>query len=539
MDDIGGKFLIFSHSNTGITYLSGGCEAIFGLPPQALLGQPWTTAIQWSPGSLVLTRREVQTMIRRRLPSQELEVSFTRQDGSMRILHVVHHPVWDANGDLIAIEGLAEDITDQKAQEAELRHSNAELARATRLKDEFLANMSHELRTPLNAIIGMTEGLQEEFFGPLNDKQKLSLQTVQNSSSHLLALINDILDLAKVGAGKVELNYSWVSLPQLCASSIALIQPQARQKQIQVNTDFGADAPHLLIDEIRMRQVLLNLLSNAVKFTPNGGTVTLAIRPVPSKTTPKKPDHIQITVRDTGISISPEDIPKLFQTFVQIDSAFNRRHMGTGLGLALVKQLVELHGGTVDLTSEIGAGSCFTITLPTQSQSSSSSLPPHPAPPPDTLPSLTCEPRLQRAPRLLLVEDSLTDIDTLLNYLEARGYHLTCTHNGQDAITLTQTEAPDLILMDIHLPILDGLEAIRQIRQQPDLCQIPIIALTALAMESDRERCLAAGANLYISKPVKLKHLDGAIRKLLAQCINSAPKPGSEPDPSSDPAPKP
>ncbi len=239
----------------------------------------------------------------------------------------------------------------------QLAISNQELARATRLKDEFLANMSHELRTPLNAILGMTEGLQEEIFGSVNPQQLKALQTVERSGNHLLELINDILDVAKIEAGKLELEYMPTSLVDLCQSSLTFIKQQALQKRITVNLKLPPNLPSLLIDQRRMRQVLINLLNNAVKFTPEGGSISLEV-------SPKQQNLVRISVSDTGIGIGPENLNKLFQPFIQIDSALNRKYSGTGLGLALVKRIVELHGGSVGLTSELGVGSCFTIELP-------------------------------------------------------------------------------------------------------------------------------------------------------------------------------
>ncbi|MDA0673411.1 MAG: PAS domain S-box protein, partial [Cyanobacteria bacterium] len=260
------------------------------------------------------------------------------------------------------------DISNLKTAEAELRRTNAELERATRLKDEFLASMSHELRTPLNAILGMTESLQEEIFGVINPKQAKALHTVETSAFHLLALINDILDVAKIEAGQITLERNQVFVDQLCASSMAFIKQQALKKHIHLTTSLPPHLPSLFVDERRIRQALLNLLSNAVKFTPEGGNVTLSVSLLCLNLDPPGQPYLRLAVTDTGIGIAPEDTGKLFQPFVQIDSALNRKYTGTGLGLALVKQIVELHGGQVGLTSEVGVGSCFTLDLPCDPQ---------------------------------------------------------------------------------------------------------------------------------------------------------------------------
>ncbi|MEB3309651.1 MAG: PAS domain S-box protein [Snowella sp.] len=405
------------------------------------------------------------------------------------------------------------DISDRKEAEAKLQQTNQELIRATRLKDEFLANMSHELRTPLNAILGMTEGLQEAVFGEINPKQSHALTTIENSANHLLSLINDILDVAKIESGQMELTYAYVAIAPLCAASLAFIKQQSLKKRLQLLTQIPSHLPDLWIDERRIRQVLINLLNNAVKFTPEDGTITLTV----SLVTENQQNFLRIAITDTGIGIAEDNIDRLFKPFVQIDSALNRQYTGTGLGLALVKQIVELHGGKVGLTSQLGVGSCFTIDLPCESLNDSAY--PSNKPPTDLIqPDLTLDQHEEIAsqpPLILLVEDNQANIITISSYLEAKGHRLICAHNGKEALFLTQSQLPDLIVMDIQMPEMDGLEAIRQIRLQPNFAKTPIIALTALAMEGDLERCLEAGANQYMSKPVKLRELAAKIQTLI------------------------
>jgi PAS domain S-box-containing protein len=278
------------------------------------------------------------------------------------------------NGQMICI---SRDITIQKTalrerqrQEEELQEvnkrldlTNQELLHATRLKDEFLATMSHELRTPLNAIIGMSEGLQEEVFGALNEDQLKWVAMTESSGRHLLSLINDILDVSKIAAGKLELEIESVDLIGLCNSSLDFIKQQAASKQIQVHSEILVDLAIVKVDERRIRQVLINLLSNSIKFTPTDGNVDLRVS---LKSQENDEKYLCFEVIDTGIGIAPEDQSKLFQPFIQIDSKFNRQYAGTGLGLAIVKQVVELHGGTVDLHSQVGEGSCFMVNLPSK-----------------------------------------------------------------------------------------------------------------------------------------------------------------------------
>ncbi len=410
-----------------------------------------------------------------------------------------------------------------------LAMSNEELARATRLKDEFLANMSHELRTPLNAILGMTEGMQEQIFGKVTDSQIKALQTIERSGLHLLELINDILDIAKIESGQIDLEYSNVPVEFLCQSCLPFVKQQALKKSIQLETRIAPNLLELNVDERRIRQVLINLLNNAVKFTPDGGFITLEVSGnhppslgnqassnQPSAIISTKPElaessYLYFSVIDTGIGISPANITKLFQPFIQIDSALNRQYQGTGLGLALVKRIVEMHGGIVMLTSEIGVGSCFTIALPYKASTK-------------VLPSVInqteaaseCNQNTQsRSYTILLVEDNELNTMTISSYLTAKGYKIVVAQNGQEALALVQVSKPDLILMDIQMPVMDGIEATKQIRKIPSLDHVPIIAITALAMDKDVEHCLAAGANDYLSKPVKLRQLTQLIQKIL------------------------
>ncbi len=435
------------------------------------------------------------------------------------------------------------DITERKEAETILTETNEklaiyneELARTTRLKDEFLANMSHELRTPLNGILGMTEAFEEDVFGAINEEQREALQIIRSSGEHLLELINDILDLAKIEAGQIELRRTPTAINEVCESSVSFIKQQALKKSIQLEVNIPSNLPKLILDERRIQQVLINLLSNAVKFTPAGGRITLDVTieqligeqsnifsqkdlenkivfyPPSSQT---KPSSIKIAVSDTGIGIAPENLRKLFKPFIQIDSALNRQFSGTGLGLSLVKRMVELHGGKVGVTSEVGAGSCFTINLPYQDLVIQS--PESVREVPGYLEENYTKKINQRSHLILLAEDDEVNISTIGNYLEAKGYRIVLAKNGEEAIDIAKLNIPDLILMDIQMPGIDGLEAIRQIRCDRKLLNIPIIALTALAMTGDREKCLEAGANEYLSKPLKLKQLASKIEQFLGE----------------------
>ncbi len=413
----------------------------------------------------------------------------------------------------------------------QLHIANQELARATRLKDEFLANMSHELRTPLNAILGMSETLQEKVFGSLSDRQQKAVGTIERSGRHLLDLINDILDLAKIEAGKLELTTAPCAVQNLCTSSTNLVKQIAYQKNIQFNATIAPDLSDIELDERRMRQVLVNLLSNAIKFTPTGGSVTLEVWSQPAPTPAKAPDPLpfppalsdhfmHFSVVDTGIGIDPDDITKLFQAFVQIDSKLNRQYNGTGLGLALVKRITELHRGWVQVESRLSQGSRFTVVIPYHPVPQTWQCQVH-LPTAEAQQLIIAErvikPSLEQQPLVLLAEDNSANVETYSNYLMHCGYRLVVATNGIEAVSLAKEHHPDIILMDIQMPDMDGLEAACQIRALPELADTPIVALTALAMPGDRERCLAAGMSEYVAKPVRLRYLANRIAQLLEQ----------------------
>jgi len=391
---------------------------------------------------------------------------------------------------------------------ADLTRLNEELERALRIKDEFLANMSHELRTPLSSILGLAEILLEEIRGPLNASQRKLISTIQGSGSHLLSLINDVLDLSKIEAEKLEINFERLVVADLSQASLVFIKETAIKKNIKVTFDADPAVTTLQADARRLKQILVNLLSNAVKFTPTGGQVTLAVR------ADLEQNLIHFAVRDNGIGIAPEDLERLFQPFTQVDTSLTRRYEGTGLGLALVKRLTELHGGHLAVESTPGLGSCFTVSLPWQ-----------PHLPPETLsvPAASLEPassgpagsvRAGLGP-ILFADDNEANIMTIGDYLEAKGYRMLYARNGREALEQAVAAIPNLILMDIQMPEIDGLEVIRRLRANPRFASLPIIALTALAMDGDRERCLEAGATTYLSKPVRLRELAELVGQLL------------------------
>jgi PAS domain S-box-containing protein len=530
---------------------------------------------------------------------------------------------------------------------ADLSVANAELARAVRTKDEFLANMSHELRTPLNAVLGLSEALQEEVYGALNDRQRSLLQAIEESGRHLLDLINDILDLSKIEAGKTDLDITLIALEDMCQASLRMIRQSASKKRIRVAENMDYSIQHMQADERRLKQILVNLLSNAVKFTPERGMIGLDV------IGDREHHTVHFTVWDTGIGIPDDKMDRLFKPFVQIDSKLSKQYAGTGLGLALVGRLTEMHGGSISIESEVGQGSRFTVSLPWHGLDRQPMLDEEPEteslllvgrglspaglnralivedsttaadqlrrylqamsiettivntgddatlqaaqirpdiiildillpgksgweimaelksnPATTSIPILVIsnvddQPRgmtlgasgylvkpitrsefqqtLQNIfandqpaaatallvqtqsptdttsdmPLILLAEDNEDSSMLLSEYLETKGYRVAIARNGGEAIERTRETLPALILMDIQMPGMDGLEAIRRIRADSDLNHIPIVAVTALAMAGDRERCIEAGANDYMSKPISLKQLISLVKQYL------------------------
>ena len=382
---------------------------------------------------------------------------------------------------------------------------NESLARGARLKDEFLAAMSHELRTPLNAILGFTELLLEGIQGEVNEKQAKSLRSVDESGRHLLSLINDILDLSKIEAGQLEIYLADTAIEPVCQASLRFVRQAAAKKRLHLTMEIDSRLSAVPADERRLRQILVNLLSNAVKFTPEDGKVGLTVTLLPEE------DTVQFTVWDTGIGITPEDQAKLFKPFIQLDSRLSRQYTGTGLGLSMVLRLAELHGGRVALASEPGKGSRFSVCLPARAAAS-----PSPRPPAVEAPAAAAFPTLrERQPVILLVEDNAANREMIQGYLTAQGCTVTVAPDGHAGLTEAARLRPAVVLMDVQMPGMDGLEATRRLKAAPETASIPVIALTALAMTGDRERCLAAGADDYLTKPVNLKQLAALLDRLL------------------------
>jgi PAS domain S-box-containing protein len=470
------------------------------------------------PDDRARVRQAFDAHLAQRLPFKE-EVRLRTGAGEQRWFLVRGQASWDAEGRPTRMAGSLSDIHDGKLaraaleqlnrtleeriveRTAELRATNESLTRAMRLKDEFLAIMSHELRTPLNAILGHTDLLNEGLYGPLTEAQERSVGTIASSGRHLLELITDILDLSQIEAGALTLDVGPVAVAALCEGSVRLVSTAAHAKGHSVELSLGDRATTVMGDERRLRQILVNLLSNAVKFTPAGGAIGLEVAADAGV------GALRIAVWDTGIGISAEDKARLFAPFVQLDSALSRSYEGTGLGLALVRRLAQLHGGDVSVDSGLGRGSRFELWLPWSPAGAEAPLP---------LPEALPEPvRFAGSPEVLIVEDNHLNAHLLKSYLGRIGCAVRVARSGEEALGAAHTLRPDLILMDIQLPGLDGLETTRRMRGETSLASVPIFAVTALAMPGDRERCLEAGMDEYLTKPIALRRLAHLMRAYL------------------------
>ena len=389
----------------------------------------------------------------------------------------------------------------------ELRTTNEQLFTAMETKDKFLARMSHELRTPLNAIMGFSESLHDDVYGKLSEKQTEIIANIEMSGGLLLDLINDVLDFSKMQTDKFILNKTTFRIREIAESSIHLIEHISRKKDQELSVEID-DSIYMYADKRRVKQIIVNLLSNAVKFTAEQGEIFLEVRGDRSE------GLVYVSVRDTGIGISEQDMDLLFVPFEQIDSSISRKYEGSGLGLDISKKLAELHGGDITVKSELGKGSVFTLHLPWEEDpDKTEETEEEQLEVPEEKPNSETEPD-SRMLHILLVEDNEANIQTIRDYLESTGMRVSVATNGIEALSSIDREIPDLILMDVFMPEMDGLEATRIIREERGLVDLPIIALTALAMDSDMEKCLEAGATEYFTKPVRFGKLVKTIHRL-------------------------
>ena len=429
-------------------------------------------------------------------------VTMTPTPDGIRNYKVVSSPVCDETGAVVSAIEVVEDITEHVNFEQGLREAKQAAESANRTKSEFLANMSHEIRTPMNGILGMTQLLG--MTGP-TEEQKEYLEYIESSGRNLMTLINDILDLSKIESGKIELEHSGFSLEQAVNDVINTQKSAIRAKHLGINLIITPEIPQTVYgDQLRFKQIMLNLIGNAVKFTEQGEiTVSAGIGCLVEDTA-----IVNISVRDTGIGIAPDQHEKIFGAFNQADASTTRRYGGTGLGLTICRRLVELMGGSIGVESTGENGSEFHVSLPFEI-----------APNAETVPAEPGVQNLREGPRLsiLVVEDNPTNQKFIGALLRKTGHRVTCGNDGKQALEAWRSAHFDCILMDIQMPVMGGEEALKQIRNDESANgrHVPVIALTAHALKGDQERFLAQGFDGYLTKPLRIAKLIEQLNQLL------------------------
>ncbi len=461
----------------------------------------------------------IESYLSGRTAGLEIEHRLQHKDGSYRWI-LARGTMVKNEADLSSrIMGIHLDVTDRKVAEEQLRLAKEAAEAANLAKSQFLANMSHEIRTPMNGVLGMAELLLRS---TLDDKERHLVQSIQRSGTALLAIINDILDFSKIEAGKLQLEAIPFEVRRTIRDAVELSAPAAQKKQLKLSWIIDEDVPiHLLGDPIRLRQILVNLVGNAVKFTDRGSIgVSVACQ--------KQSDEhygLSIAVRDTGIGVAAEQQAHIFDAFSQADGSTTRKYGGTGLGLAIVKQLVTLMGGRIELESRLAEGSTFRFTaLFTRCEAVQHS---------DSMSNVATTIRVvqtdqcaqsQSEMHILLVEDNPVNREVASGMLETFACRIDFAENGREALAATETKKYDLVFMDCQMPEMDGLTATRLIRERESKAmsvarvpRVPIVALTAHAMQGDRELCLAAGMDDYLTKPFTLTQLEQVLARWISK----------------------
>ncbi len=508
--------------------------------PRALIGKPVTDLLGEGGEALVAVRTALGGGTRE-----------WKQERGGRVLSHRVVPLRGADGELLGVVGVVRDVSERtrltaqlEAERAKLQarvedrtrelvQANAELEAANEAKDRFLASMSHELRTPLNAIIGLAEALLEGVYGDTNEGQSKYLSGIVESGLHLLSLVNDILDIAKFQAGELELEPSELNLREVCEASVRMVAAQLERKRIRCELELDPEVDEITADERRLKQMLVNLLANAAKFSEPDSRIGVRVRGEPER------GIVLISVWDEGPGIPPEKIELLFRPFVQLNSGSAGSAAGTGLGLSIVLSMAELHGGSVAVESELGQGSEFTISLPWgdgdalelggaveqdprwdinsfagQTLTDDFSL----ANTADIVAIARKAALLQSSGRVadvLVIDDNEANTRTLGEFLRLKGFEVHAASNGLDGVNEATARRPKIIILDMQMPGVSGLEVLRRLRMHDATRAIPVVALSALALPGERRRCLTAGASEYLGKPVQLSRLESVITRLI------------------------
>ncbi len=487
-------------------------ERLFGFTSQEMIGQ---SILRIIPPELHTEERHILAELRLGNRVDRYETERLHKDGRRLHISLTISPIHDATGTVIGAAKVAHDVTELRDRQSQLtqiaadrelllqseRAARGEAERLGRLKDEFLATLSHELRTPLNAIQGWTQILRHHN-ASTEDFQR-GLEAIDRNVRAQTQIVNDLLDMSRIISGHVLLEVRPMSLQEVIQGSLDSVRPSADSKGIRVQTLLDSKLGPVRGDPSRLQQVLWNLLANAIKFTPRGGRVSVTLERVDS--------HVEITVDDNGIGIEPEFMPFVFDRFRQADAGIGRRYGGLGLGLSIVKSLVELHGGSVRVESPgHDQGSTFTVMLPVYHVRVDDT---------DRSRSLRSDPlRTIELPRLdntraLVVDDDLEGCAITARMVEGRGADVRCIRSGREGLELLSHERFDILLSDIGMPDMDGYDFMQRVRRLPQeqSRSIPAIAITAYARAEDRQRALLAGYQIHLSKPIEVQELIAAI----------------------------
>jgi PAS domain S-box-containing protein len=469
-----------------IVLCNAATERLFGYNREELLGAPVENLIP-----------EASRFAHQKHRASYWQHPVTRPMGKGLLLHALRKggvtfpveislsPVRSEDG--FRVTAIIRDVTDRviaeeqiRAVNQQLQQRNREVERANRLKSEFLASMSHELRTPLHTILGFTELLEEEVDGPLNDRQKRFVQHVHQDAQHLLELINDILDLSKIEAGKMELRFEVFDARQAIEEVVASLQGRADAKNLVVLNHASPDCA-VKADRVRFKEIFYNLLSNAVKFTLEGGRIEIACAPGESS--------VSFSVKDTGVGIPKQEQASIFDKFYQVGSTTKGVREGTGLGLAITKQLVEMHGGKISVESAPGQGSTFSFTVPV-----------------DT-PKIATD-----KPVILIVEDEPSAQELLVTYLEPRGFHTEVAPTIQKALEIARRTRPSAVTLDLGLPGYSGWRALEELHDRAEFRNVPIIVVSVRDNDGSAQ---SRGAAAFLQKPLKRDVLLQTLRQHL------------------------
>jgi PAS domain S-box-containing protein len=491
-----------------VTTWNHGAEMLFGYTAAEIIGKPITILI---PQAHADEEPQILTRIRRGERMEHYETTRVRKDGRSLQVSQTISPIRDSLGQVIGVSNITRDITEQKRAERRERETlrQAQKARlqaeeASSAKDNFLATISHELRTPITAILGWSRILMSGQISP--DRQRKALETIDRNARSQAQLIEDLLDISRIVSGRLRIEFKPVDLPTVIAAAVEAVRPAAEAKQIRIQTVLSSGAGPILGDAERLQQVMWNLLSNAIKFTPKDGSVQIQVQRIESQ--------VELLVTDTGIGIKPEFLPHLFERFTQADPSITRSTGGLGMGLAIVKSLVELHGGVISATSDgESKGSTFVVKFPISAVRHIQQQQPYGQKRPLPV-SLKSRDELVGL-KILVVDDEPDTCDLLRFIFNETGAIVETATSAEEGWQLFDTWQPDMLVSDIGMPDVDGFEFIRIIREERH-SRIPAIALTALVRIEDRVKALTAGYQMHVPKPVEPLELISVVASLVA-----------------------